>query len=90
MKGWVMDFSWVQSLLTLLFGQVGAMGTLLVAACSYLGWSLYREQEYHRKQIEAWNEKRLELHEQNLKALSEMRTSIDILTRSLGRRRSNG
>ena len=66
------------------------MGTLLVSFSAYLAWSLHKEQEEHkdtRKQVDAWNEKRLELHSQNLEAISEMRASIKELIRVVSRRR---
>lgn len=77
-----MEWSWLSSILTLLFGQVGVLGTVLIAASAYIAWQLHLEQLDHketRRKYEEMNEKRLELFAHVLKSVGEMKTSIDAL-----------
>jgi hypothetical protein len=77
-----MEWGMLEGLLRLLFGQLGVLGTALVAFSAVLMWLLLREQEEHaqtRKASAEINEKRLELAVQTLKALHEFKSSIDAL-----------
>jgi hypothetical protein len=85
-----MDLGWAEGLLRLLFGNLGALGTLFVIVSVYQGWQLKLEQDEHketRTTLGELNEKRLMLHEENLKTLGELKNSIDVLAREVKRRR---
>lgn len=67
---------WLKDLLTLLFGQLGPLGTVCVAAAAYSAWLHHTEREDHRKTRElvaADAEKRLKIHEAFIGTLTEMK-----------------
>lgn len=74
-----MDFGWIHSVLELLFGRLGALGTLFVGAFAYVAWQLHIEQREHRetrKLMEELNEKRLLLHAENIRAIEQLRQAM--------------
>jgi hypothetical protein len=82
--GEAMDYSWVEGLFRLLFGNLGPMGTLFVVVAGYLVWQLKLAQDdlrNTRNTLGELNEKRLQLHAENLKTLGELKQSIDALAR---------
>lgn len=85
-----MDLSWVNSLAELLFGRLGALGTLFVATTAYIAWQLHREQQEHaesRKRMEELNEKRLALHEENIRSIESMKVALNNLAEVIRRKR---
>lgn len=85
-----MDWGWVSQVLTLLFGQVGVLGTVLIAMVGTLLWLLWREQEAHdktREQVALVNEKRIELAINTLNTLHELRNAVNALAEEIKRKR---
>ena len=79
-----MEFLW--KLLSLLFGQVGVLGTILIAMCTYLAWDVKEERASHRatrEYIYELQEKRVQMHTANLEAMTEIKVSLDQLTRTI-------
>lgn len=78
---------WIESLLKLLFGQLGPLGTLFVAAATYLARLHWQEREDHkrtRELIAQDADKRLAIHQDYIRVLTEIRT-IMIKDRSNGK-----
>lgn len=70
---------WLKDLLTLLFGQLGPLGTVCVAAAAYSAWLHHTEREDHRKTRELVAkdaEGRLKIHQQFIEVLTEMKTLL--------------
>ena len=70
---------WVESLLKLLFGHLGPLGTTLVAAAAYMAWLHNQEREDHKKtrQLVADDaEKRLIIHQDYIRVLTEIKTIL--------------
>lgn len=85
-----MEWGVVSQILTVLFGQVGVLGTVLIAFSGVLLWLLQREQDSHektREQVALVNEKRIELAISTLNSLHELRNAIDALAEEVKRRR---
>lgn len=96
------DFSWVQELLKLLFGQVGVLGTVLIGIAAYIAYLHKKEMEAHeetRRRGDEVAEKRTVLFETYLKTLSDLkiaieassnsnRIAIDTLAAAINRKRS--
>lgn len=70
---------WVKDLLTLLFGQLGPLGTVCVAAATYSAWLHHTEREDHRKTREMVakdSEARLKIHNSFIETLAEMKVLL--------------
>ena len=79
----------LQELLTLLFGQLGPLGTVCVAAAAYSAWLHHREREDHkatRRAVAEDAKERLAIHNRYLEVLAEMR----ILLMHLGEKDHGG
>lgn len=73
---------WLQDLLKLLFGHLGPLGTVCVAAAVYAAWLHHQEKEDHKETRKAVAEdaaRRIEIHNRYLEILSEMRVVLDHL-----------
>lgn len=85
-----MDLSWISELLKLLFGNLGAIGTIAVVFCGFLAYMLHIEQKEHactREKNEVLNEKRYVAFEKMVVALIEQKAALDRLTELLTRKR---
>lgn len=70
---------WVENLLKLLFGQLGPLGTVTLAAAAYSAWLHWQEREDHKRtrQLVAEDaEKRLKLHQDFIAVLTEIKTLL--------------
>lgn len=70
---------WVQELLKLLFGQLGSLGTVCVAAAAYSAWLHYSEREDHKKTREMVArdaEQRLVAYNKHVQVLAEIKTLL--------------
>ena len=86
-----MDLGWLHQLLTLLFGQVGVLGTILIGMVAGMFWLLLKEQEAHgktRTSVQEVNEKRLELALSTLKTLEDLTGAIEALGDKVERMKS--
>lgn len=69
----------VKDLLQLLFGHLGPLGTVCVAAAAYSAWLHHSEREDHRKTREMVAkdaEGRLKIHSQFIEVLAELKTML--------------
>jgi len=76
------DQSFILSLLQLLFGQTGALGTVLIGMVAYLAWSLQQEKKDHKETrvaMQAAAEKRYETFESYIKAMADLKQAVDLL-----------
>lgn len=67
---------WFTGLLTVLFGQLGALGTVCFLAAAYSAYLLQREQESHtatRRELTEYLESHLALREKHIEILAELR-----------------
>lgn len=74
---------WVESVLGLLFKQLGPLGTVCLATTIYAAWLHYKEKEDHRRTRElvaADAEKRNKIHQEFIAVLVEIKTMIGALT----------
>lgn len=70
---------WVESLLKLLFGQLGPLGTTTLAAAAYMAFLHHQEREDHKRTRELVAEdaeKRLKIHQDYIAVLSEIKTLL--------------
>lgn len=82
----MVDGDFVTKTLTLLFGQVGVLGTILIAVCGLLLWLFHKEQLAHantRDRYEATSEKRMELYASFLTHLEQLKNQIALLEATL-------
>lgn len=85
-----MDLAWILSLLQLLFGQAGVVGTILIGGFAYVAWQLKLEQDAHdktRTQKDELSEKRYALLEKQLSVMGEFRVALDNLTETVKRKK---
>jgi len=74
----------------LLFGKLGALGTLFVGAFAYVAWQLKLEQDEHRSTMaytKELNDQRLVLHKETLVAMGEIKAALIVLTEVVRRKR---
>lgn len=98
-----MNETWAINLLQLLFGQIGAVGTICVAVAGYMGWQLHLAQQATKElfikmaqeradmttKFESSQEKRVELLSTYLHTLSEFKNTLDSLVVLLNAGRRN-
>jgi hypothetical protein len=86
-----MTETWAVNILQLLFGQLGAVGTLCVVFAGYMGWQLHihqqttkellEKEQLERKEVlnkfEMSQEKRVELLGTFLHTISEFKSTLD-------------
>ena len=87
-----MTLEGLQAVLTLLFGQVGVLGTVLIGFSAILFYLLREERAEHAKtrlRAEELHDRRLELAKQTLIALHEQQTALNALVDEV-RRKSGG
>lgn len=77
------DTGFVLSLLQLLFGQTGALGTVLIMANGYQAWLYLQERKAHAETRAAYTaaaDKRTEILENYVKSIGDIKQSIDLLS----------
>lgn len=70
---------WLESLLKLLFGQLGPLGTVCLGVAAYTAWLHYEEKKDHKKTREIVAEdaeKRLKIHQEYIQTLAEIKTLL--------------
>ena len=70
---------WVEKLLVLLFGQLGALGTVCLLAAGYIAWLHHQEKEDHKRTRELVAqdaEKRLGIHQSYIQILTELKSIL--------------
>lgn len=75
---------WMSQLIELLFGKLGALGTVCLAAAGWTGYLLRLEQDAHertRQQFQLYLESQSIFREKYLELLTELRTFLELLTR---------
>lgn len=85
--GNVSEQSFILSLLQLLFGQTGALGTVLIGVSAYLGYLYNQERSDHketRRIMQQAADKRTELFEAYITNISSIKQSIDLLAAKKG------
>jgi hypothetical protein len=77
------DQSFIINLLSLLFGQTGALGTVLIMANAYQAWLYLQERKSHeatRQSMQTAADKRTEILESYVKSIGDIKQSIDLLS----------
>jgi len=77
------DQSFILTILQLLFGQTGALGTVLIGMCGFLAWLLIQERKSHdetRGRMQEMADKRTEIFESYIKVVADLKTSVDLLS----------
>jgi RNA processing factor Prp31 len=67
----------------LLFGQTGALGTVLIMANAYQAWLYLQERKSHeatRQSMQTAADKRTEILESYVKSIGDIKQSIDLLS----------
>lgn len=70
---------WAESLLKLLFGQLGPLGTVCLGVAAYTAWLHYQEKQDHKRTREIVAEdaeKRLKIHQEYITVLTEIKTMM--------------
>lgn len=70
---------WVESLLKLLFGQLGPLGTTTLMGAAYIAWLHTKEREDHketRRLVAEDAERSLKVHHEYIALLAEIRTIL--------------
>jgi hypothetical protein len=77
-----MSEGFLLDLIKLLFGQVGVLGTVLIAFGSFCAWLYITERKAHdatRSLMMQQNEARFKILESNLQTLKELQSTVGLL-----------